>query len=70
MGLFRLRIRELTEEKGWTLKELSVRSGVHYSTLKTYARSSGMATVDLLAVQKLARTFDVMIEDLIEVVKE
>ncbi len=70
MGLFRLRIREFTDEKGWTLKELSVRSGVPYSTLKTYARSPGMATADLLAVQKLARTFDVMIEDLIEVVEE
>lgn len=70
MGLFRLRIREFTKEKGWTLKELSVRSGVPYSTITTYARSSGMATVDLLAVQKLASTFDVMIEDLIEVVEE
>ena len=69
MGLFRLRIRELTEEKGWTLKELSVRSGVHYSTLKTYARSPGMTTVDLSAVQKIARTFDVMIEDLLEVIE-
>jgi putative transcriptional regulator len=69
MGLFRLRIRELTEEKGWTLKELSLRSGVHYSTLKTYARSPGMTTVDLSAVQKIARTFDVMIEDLLEVIE-
>ena len=69
MGLFRLRIRELTEEKGWTLKELSVRSGVHYSTLKTYARSPSMTTVDLSAVQKIARTFDVMIEDLLEVIE-
>jgi hypothetical protein len=29
-----------------------------------------MATVDVTALQKLARTFDVMIEDLIEVVEE
>jgi hypothetical protein len=40
------------------------------STLRTYARSPGLATVDVTALQKLARTFDVMMEDLIEVVEE
>ncbi|GET35448.1 helix-turn-helix domain-containing protein [Microseira wollei] len=70
MGLVRLRIREFAEERGWTLKEVSERSGVVYSTLRTYARSPGLATVDVTALQKLARTFDVMIEDLIEVVEE
>lgn len=70
MGLVRLRIREFAEERGWTLKEVSERSGIVYSTLRTYARSSGMATVDVTALIKLARTFDVTIEDLIEVVEE
>jgi putative transcriptional regulator len=70
MGLVRLRIRELADEKGWTLKEVSVRSGVPYTTVTTYARSPGMATLDVTALQKLARTFDVMMEDLIEVVEE
>jgi putative transcriptional regulator len=70
MGLVRLRIREFAQERGWTLKEVSERSGVVYSTLRTYARSPGLATVDVTALQKLARTFDVMIEDLIEVVEE
>ncbi len=70
MGLVRLRIREFAEERGWTLKEVSERSGVVYSTLRTYARSPGLATVDVTALQKLARTFDVMIEDLIEVVED
>jgi transcriptional regulator with XRE-family HTH domain len=70
MGLVRLRIREFAEQRGWTLKEVSERSGVVYSTLRTYARSPGLATVDVTALQKLARTFDVMIEDLIEVVEE
>jgi transcriptional regulator with XRE-family HTH domain len=70
MGLVRLRIRELADEKGWTLKEVSVRSGVPYTTITTYARSPGMATADVAALQKLARTFDVMMEDLIEVVEE
>jgi transcriptional regulator with XRE-family HTH domain len=70
MGLVRLRIKEFAAEKGWTLKELSERSGVGYSALKVYARSPGLATVDVTYLQKLARTFDVMIEDLFEVVKE
>ncbi|MEY3867018.1 MAG: helix-turn-helix domain-containing protein, partial [Microcoleaceae cyanobacterium] len=70
MGLVRLKIKEFAAEKGWTLKELSERSGVGYSALKVYARSPGLATVDVTYLQKLARTFDVMIEDLFEVVKE
>lgn len=70
MGLVRLRIRDLADEKGWTLKEVAARAGVPYSTVTTYARSSGMATVDVTALQKLARTFDVLMEDLIETVQE
>ncbi|MBD0346076.1 MAG: helix-turn-helix transcriptional regulator [Coleofasciculus sp. Co-bin14] len=70
MGLVKLRIREYAEQRGWTLREVAERSGVVYSTLRTYARSPGLATVDVTALQKLARTFDVMMEDLIEVVKE
>jgi transcriptional regulator with XRE-family HTH domain len=65
-----LRVRELAAEKGWTIKEVSERSGVIYSTLTTYSRSPGMAMVDFTRLLKLARTFDVMVEDLVEVVKE
>jgi transcriptional regulator with XRE-family HTH domain len=70
MGLVRLRIRDLADEKGWTLKEVAARAGVPYSTVTTYARSAGMATVDVTALQKLARTFDVLMEDLIETVQD
>lgn len=70
MGLVRLKIRELAKERGWTLKEVSELSGIVYSTLRTYARSPGMATVDVTALIKLARVFEVAIEDLIEVVEE
>lgn len=70
MGLVRLRIREFATERGWTIKEVSERSGIVYSTLRTYARSPGIATVDATALIKLARTFEVAIEDLIEVVEE
>lgn len=67
MGLVRLRIKEFAGEKGWTLKEVSDRSGVPYSTIKTYARSPGMTMADLISLRKLARTFDVLIEDLFDV---
>lgn len=70
MGLVRLRIREFADEKGWTMKEVSERSGIAYTTLKNYARSPGLATVDVTSLQKLARTFDVLIEDLFEVVQD
>jgi transcriptional regulator with XRE-family HTH domain len=39
MGLVKLRIKEYAAEKGWTLKEVSDRSGVGYSAIKVYARS-------------------------------
>jgi transcriptional regulator with XRE-family HTH domain len=70
MGLVRLRIKEFAAENGWTLKEVSDRSGVGYSALKVYARSPGLATVDVTSLHKLARTFNVMIEDLYEIVQE
>ena len=70
MGLVRLKIRDFAQARGWTLRDVSDRSGIVYSTLRTYARSSGMATVDATALIKLARIFEVAIEDLIEIVEE
>jgi putative transcriptional regulator len=32
MGLIRLRVRELADEKGWTLKEVALRSSIPDST--------------------------------------
>ena len=69
-GLVRLRIKELAAKEGWTLKQVSDRSGVAYGTIKTYAVSPGMAMADINALRKLAKTFDVLMEDLFEVVKE
>ncbi|HEY9820041.1 MAG TPA: helix-turn-helix transcriptional regulator, partial [Candidatus Sericytochromatia bacterium] len=54
MGLVKLRIKEFAGERGWTIKEVSDRSGVPYSTVKTYARLPERSTVDLIALQKLA----------------
>jgi putative transcriptional regulator len=65
MGRIRLRVREFAQEKGWTLKEVSNRTGVLYTTIATYAKSTGMATVDYTALHKMARVFDVSVEDLV-----
>jgi DNA-binding Xre family transcriptional regulator len=70
MGLIRLRVRELAAEKGWTLKDVSDRAGIPYSTVKNYAQAPSLATVDYTALQKLARVFDVMIDDLVEVLED
>ncbi|MDF5706093.1 MAG: helix-turn-helix transcriptional regulator [Nostoc sp. S4] len=70
MGLIRLKIRELAQDKGWTLKEVSDSSGVIYSTVRSYARRQAMTTVDFTAIYKLARTFEVTIEELVEILEE
>ena len=70
MGLIKLRIREFANEKGWTLKDVSDRSGVAYSSVRAYARAPGLAMVDFTSILKMARALDVMIEDLVEVVEE
>jgi transcriptional regulator with XRE-family HTH domain len=70
MGRIRLKVRELVDEKGWTLKEVSDRTGIPYATVKKYAQATSLATVDYTALQKLARLFDVSIEDLVDVLEE
>ncbi|MEH2465525.1 helix-turn-helix domain-containing protein [Nostoc sp.] len=65
-----LKIRELAEEKGWTLKEVSDRYGVINSTVRSYTRRSGMTTVDFTAIHRLGHIFDVTIEDLVEILEE
>lgn len=70
MGLVRLRIREFAEKQGWTLKEVSERSGVNYRTVVSYVRRDQMATIDYTSVQKIARAFEVSVEDLVEVLEE
>jgi transcriptional regulator with XRE-family HTH domain len=70
MGLVRLRIKELALERGWTLKEVADRSGVNYRTVISYVRREGMAMTDFTAIQKLARAFDLPIEDIVEVLED
>ncbi|MEH2416481.1 helix-turn-helix domain-containing protein [Nostoc sp.] len=69
MGLVRLKIRELAQEKGWTLKKVYDRSGIIYSRVRIYARRRKITTVEFTAIHKLAPTFDLTIEDLVEVLE-
>jgi transcriptional regulator with XRE-family HTH domain len=68
--VFRLRIKQLAAQRGWTLKEVAERSGLPYSTVATYANSPGMVMVNLISVRKIAQVFEVSIEDLMEVLEE
>lgn len=68
--LVKLRIREFAVREGWTLMEVSKRSGVPYNTVKTYTRSPAMTMVDIGAIQRLSQTFNMLIEDLFESVDE
>jgi putative transcriptional regulator len=70
MGYVRLRIRELADQKGWTLREIADRSGVNYNTVKIYVQRDALNTVDLSAVFKIARAFEVTLEDLVEVLED
>ena len=70
MGYVRLRTRELAEQRGWTFKEVADRSGVNYNTVKSYGRRDALNTVDLSAVYKIARAFDVTMEDLVEILED
>lgn len=70
MGYVRLRIKELAEEKGWTLKDVADRAGVNYNTVRSYVQRGELNTVDLSAVFKIARAFDVTIEELVEILEE
>ncbi|MBD2326884.1 MAG: transcriptional regulator [Alkalinema sp. CACIAM 70d] len=70
MGLVRLRIRELANARGWTLKEAADRAGVNYSTLKSYVQRGALNTVDLSTVYKIAQVFEVSIEDLMEILED
>jgi transcriptional regulator with XRE-family HTH domain len=70
MGYVRLKIRELAEQRGWTLKDVANRSGVNYNTVRSYVQRGALNTVDLSAVFRIAQAFEVTLEELVEVVED
>lgn len=69
MGYVRLRIRELADKRGWSLKDVADHSKVNYNTIRSYVQRGELNTVDLSAVYKIAKAFEVTIDDLVEVVE-
>ncbi|HEY9643135.1 MAG TPA: helix-turn-helix transcriptional regulator [Coleofasciculaceae cyanobacterium] len=59
----------MAEKRGWTLKDVAERSGVNYSTIRSYVQRGELNTVDLSAVFKIAWAFEGAIEDLVEVLE-
>ncbi|MEH2373058.1 helix-turn-helix transcriptional regulator [Nostoc sp.] len=70
MGYVKLNIRELAEERAWTLRYVADRSGVNYNTVRSYVQRGALNTVDLSVVYKITRAFEVTLEELVEVVEE
>ncbi len=70
MGYVRLQIRELAEQKGSTFREVADRPRVNYNTVRSYVQRDALNAVDLSAVCKIARAFDVTVEDLVEILED
>jgi putative transcriptional regulator len=51
-------------------KEVADRSGVNYNTVRSYVQRDALNTADISAVYKIARAFDVTMEDLVEVLED
>ncbi|MEG4953431.1 helix-turn-helix transcriptional regulator [Microcoleus sp. F8-C5] len=67
MGMYRVKVRvkELCEERNWSLNELSRRSGVTYTTVRRYAMQP-MAKIEIDAVSRIKETFGCSWDELLE----
>jgi putative transcriptional regulator len=67
MNMYRVKVRvkEICEERNWSLNELSRRSGVTYTTVRRYALQP-MAKVDIDSVSRIKETFGCSWEELLE----
>jgi putative transcriptional regulator len=70
MGKIRLRVRQYADKNEWTLREVSNRSHIPYATVKKYAQTMSLSTVDYTALIKLSKVFEITIEELVEVIEE
>lgn len=65
----RLRIKEVAEDKGWTMTKLSHRSEVAFTTVKSTFRDP-YRTLNTDTLRRLAEALEVSIHDLIEEVPD
>ena len=58
MNMYRVRVRvkELCEERNWSIHELSIRSGVTYTTVRRYA----MQPMDMVSMDAICRIKEVL----------
>lgn len=62
----KVRVKELCQERNWSLNELSTRSGVTYSTVRRYAMQP-MEKLNMDAICRIKETFGCSWEELLEV---
>lgn len=60
----RFRVRELAEQRGWSLRQLALRSGARYATVWEIANEQGNPTVTTL--EQIADALDVNVRDLFD----
>lgn len=67
MSMYRVKIKvkELSEERNWSLSELSRRSGVPYNTVRRYAMQP-MAKIEIDPVSRIKETFGCSWDELLE----
>jgi transcriptional regulator with XRE-family HTH domain len=65
-GAVRLRVPELLKAKGWSISELMRRSGLSYPTVYRLAKKDPFGIVSLETAVKIAKAFDVPLEEVIE----
>ena len=69
MSMYRVKIKvkELSEERDWSLSELSRRSGVPYNTVRRYAMQP-MAKIEIDPVSRIKERFGCSWNELLELV--
>lgn len=65
MYRLRVRIKELCQERNWSIHELSRRSGVSYTTVRRYAMQS-MQKVEIDPISRIKETFGCSWDELFE----
>jgi DNA-binding Xre family transcriptional regulator len=68
MDMYRVKVRvkELCQEKDWSLNELSLRSGVTYSTVRRYAMQP-LGKVNMDAICRIKEVLGCSWDELLEV---
>jgi DNA-binding Xre family transcriptional regulator len=68
MDMYRVRVRvkELCQERDWSLNELSLRSGVTYSTVRRYAMQP-LGKVNMDAICRIKEVLGCSWDELLEV---